>query len=152
MVETATRMASRLKSVRHARRRAGIPKKRASARAAPPPARKNSGGSSAEVVAAVVPMVRDAVAAVVPAMVSGEGMAQEGEEAAPVGLAVMAQVRATGPENPPEGVTVMVAVLPVVAPAWRVRLPLLERAMAGGWGLLPVVGVLSRVTVVVDPA
>lgn len=152
MAETATRTASRLKSVRPARRRAGIPKKRTRAKAAPPLARKNLGGLRADVVAAVVPMVRDAVAAVVPTMVRGEGMAQVGGAPAPAGSAATAQVRATGPKNPPEGVTVTVAVLPVVAPAWRVRLPLLERAMAGGRGLLPVVGVLSRVMVVEDPA
>jgi hypothetical protein len=55
----------------------------------------------------------------------------------------MAQVIATAPVNPPDGVTVMVEVLPVVAPGLvKVMLPLLVRAMLGG-------GVTVTVTVVV---
>ena len=46
---------------------------------------------------------------------------------APVGELVTAQVRDTVPVNELEGVTVMVAVLALVAPGFTLMLPLLER-------------------------
>ena len=44
---------------------------------------------------------------------------------------VTAHERLTAPVRPFEGVTVMVAVLPVVAPAMKLMLPLLESAKLG---------------------
>jgi hypothetical protein len=46
---------------------------------------------------------------------------------APEGAVVTAQVSATAPVNEFAGVTVMVAVSPLIAPGLRERLPLLER-------------------------
>jgi hypothetical protein len=80
------------------------------------------------VVAEVVSAVRTAVAAAVPVMSTEETMLQVAGELAPDGLDVTAQERFTGPVNAPEGVTVMVDVLPVVAPAVTVIMPLFERA------------------------
>jgi acyl dehydratase len=72
-------------------------------------------------------MVKVEVCAAVPAMVTdvGERLQVAGSLAA-VGL--IEQVRATAPVNPPEGVTVMVEVLPVVAPGLTVIGPLFVRA------------------------
>jgi hypothetical protein len=50
----------------------------------------------------------------------------------------MAQVIATAPVNPPDGVTVMVEVLPVVAPGLTVMLLPLVRAKLGGAATLTV--------------
>ena len=44
----------------------------------------------------------------------------------------MAQVSATAPVSPPDGVTVMVDVLPLVAPGLTVMAPLFESAKSGG--------------------
>lgn len=67
------------------------------------------------------------VKADVPVMLTEVGdRAQVAGLLAAVGLT--AQVRATVPVKPPEGVTLMVEVLPVVAPAATVMAPLLERA------------------------
>ncbi len=67
------------------------------------------------------------VPAVVPLIVTGEVTAQVGRlDPVPV----TAQLRATAPVNPPEGVTVMVE-LPVAPPAAKVTEPLLLRAIAG---------------------
>lgn len=46
----------------------------------------------------------------------------------PVGWVVTEQLRVTAEENPPEGVTVMMEVLPVSAPALTVMAPLLLSA------------------------
>jgi hypothetical protein len=48
------------------------------------------------------------------------------------GLAVREAVRVTLPVNPPLGVAVIVAALPVVAPGFIVMVPLFESAKVGG--------------------
>jgi len=69
----------------------------------------------------VVLTVRVSVAAAAPVMFTEvRGMHVTGL-VAPVGLLVVAQARATVPVNPFAGVTVMVEVLPVVAPAIKLR-------------------------------
>src|SRR5215469_3132625 len=81
------------------------------------------GGFMPAVEAAVVAMVIVAVAALVPPMFTGVVLPKltVGRYCAPCGLDVTAAVRATEPVNPPPGVTVMVEVLPVVAPEARLR-------------------------------
>ena len=73
-------------------------------------------------VAAVVVMLRVAVPAVVPVMLTGlvEPKLRVGGYCAPVGLEVAEAVSATLPVKPPAGVRVTVEVLPVVAPGLRV--------------------------------
>ena len=68
---------------------------------------------------AVVAMVRVPVLGALPEIVSGlvELKLKVGGITAPVGLLVRAAVRVTLPVKPPVGVTVIVEVLPVVAPA-----------------------------------
>jgi hypothetical protein len=63
-------------------------------------------------------MVRVAVAALLPVMVTGlvEPKLKVGGSMAPAGLEVMAAVSATLPVKPPTGITVMVEVFDVVAP------------------------------------
>ena len=109
--------------LRHLRRRAGIPKKSRPAIATPPPAAKNlfSGLCAAPVVDAVVVTVSVVVAAVVPLTVAA-GAEQAGESLALAGAVVTAQVKLTAPVKPLAGVTVMVLVFPVVAPAASDRL------------------------------
>ena len=86
--------------------------------------------SKAAVVAAVVVRVSADVPAVVLLIVTEAGeSAQAAGSLAAVGA--MAQVRATAPVNPPDGVTLIVDVLPVVAPGLTVMLPLLVRAKLG---------------------
>ncbi len=68
-------------------------------------------------VAAVELIVIVAAAALAPAMVAEVGrMLQAGGYFAPAGDPVSAQVRLTGPVNPPIGDTITLEVLPVVAP------------------------------------
>jgi hypothetical protein len=69
--------------------------------------------------AAVVEMVRVAVPAVAPVILTGlvEPKLSVGRFVALVGLEVTVAVSATLPVKPPAGVTVMVEVFPVVAPA-----------------------------------
>jgi hypothetical protein len=55
-----------------------------------------------------------------------------------VGVVVTAQVKLTLPVNPFDGVTVIVAVFPVVAPAANASAPLLLSAIAGGGGAVTV--------------
>ena len=55
-----------------------------------------------------------------------------------VGVVVTAQVKLTLPVNPFDGVTVMVAASPVVAPAANASAPLLLSAIAGGGGAVTV--------------
>jgi hypothetical protein len=76
------------------------------------------GKARAALVAAVVEMVRVPVPAAAPVMFSGlvAPKLKVGGYAAPAGLAVTAAVRVTLPVKPLAGVTVMVEVLPVVAP------------------------------------
>ena len=109
------------------RRRLGMPKRNTSARTAPPVDGQKSLRGSLRAVAAVVEMVRVEVCAVVPLRVTeGEVKLQVAGSLAAVG--VMAQVRLTVPVNPlAPGVTVMVEVLPLVAPGLTVMLPLLLR-------------------------
>ena len=96
------------------------------------------GWFTAAVVAAVVVRVSEEVCAVVPLIVTEAGeSAQVAESLAAAG--VMAQVRATAPVNPPEGVTLIVEVLPVVAPGLAVMFPLLVRAKLGGGAAVTVI-------------
>src|SRR5579872_2472380 len=122
-----------MESVRQARRRAGIPKKTSKASTAPPSPKRNlvSGRSSSAALGAVVATESVAVAAVVPVMLTLEGMEQVGGSDPPAGELVIAQERLTAPVKPLEGVTVMVEVLPVVAPRATVMLPLLVIDIAG---------------------
>jgi hypothetical protein len=64
-------------------------------------------------------MVRVAVPAAVPVMLTGlvEPKLRVGGSCAPLGPEVTAAVSATLPVKPPDGVTVMMDVFPVVAPA-----------------------------------
>ena len=118
----ATRSASIPSIVRQLRRHAGMPKSRMQARVAPPAAYQGTPGrlgyANAALVAAVVLMVRVAVPAVVPVMLTGlvEPKLKVGRYWAPDGLEVTAAVSITLPVKPPAGVTVMVEVFPVVAP------------------------------------
>jgi hypothetical protein len=68
---------------------------------------------------AVVAMVKVPVAAALPEIVRGlvELKLTVGGAVTPLGLVVRAAVRVTLPVKPPVGVTVIVEVLPVVAPA-----------------------------------
>jgi hypothetical protein len=68
---------------------------------------------------AVVAMVKVPVAAALPEIVRGlvELKLKVGGAVTPLGLVVRAAVRVTLPVKPPVGVTVIVEVLPVVAPA-----------------------------------
>lgn len=59
-----------------------------------------------------------------PEIVTEGVTAQVAGLAAPAGFVVKAQPRATAPVRPPDGVTVLVDVLPVVAPAATVMVPL----------------------------
>lgn len=82
-------------------------------------------------VPAAVVTITVSVAAVVPAMLTDfEDIAQV---AGLDGLLVLVttQLRLTAPVKPPDGVRVMVEVLPLVAPAVTVMLPLLLSAMDG---------------------
>lgn len=109
--------------VRQLRRRAGMPMSRMQAKAAPPPAYHGTLWRVEEVaeqpMACVVVMVRLAVPAVAPAMLTGvvEPKLKVGGFTAPAGPEVTAAVSATLPVKPPDGVTVMMEMFPVVAPA-----------------------------------
>ena len=110
------------------RRRLGMPKRKTSARAVPPADGQNSLLVRLRALeAAVVETVRVDVFAVVSVMLTeaGDRLQVAGSLAA---VGVIAQVRATLPVNPSEGVTVMVEVLPLVAPGFTVMAPLLDRA------------------------
>ena len=61
-------------------------------------------------------MVMEAVIALVPAMLTGDGILQPGRYFAAGGEAESAQVKLTAPVNPPRGVTVTIEVFPVVEP------------------------------------
>jgi hypothetical protein len=112
------------------RRRLGKPKKSRKARVAPPADGQNSFFISFfEVVAAVVEMVSVLVCA--PELIvteAGDKLHVAGSVAA---LVVNEQVRATAPVNPPDGVTLIVEVLPLAAPASTEILPLLDSAYDG---------------------
>ena len=97
-----------------------MPKKTTRARAAPPAVgQKRFLGWLRAVVAAVVATVK------VEVVVAEAGFRLHvGASVAPDGLAVTAQVRLTVPVNEPDGVMVIVEVLPVVAPGETVIAPL----------------------------
>jgi hypothetical protein len=113
-------------SLRQLRRRAGMQKNRRHAIAEPPAAnqRLNGGGASDPVVGAVVKIVSVAVEAPVPEMARGLEVPKlnVGRSAAPDGFAVICAVNVTLPAKPPDGVTVIIEVLPVVAPGATVTL------------------------------
>jgi hypothetical protein len=99
-----------------------MPKSKIQASTAPPAPvpkvpRGRSGQVSAPMEAAVVETVRVPLAAPL-VMLTGDvpPKLKVGGSAAPAGLVASAAVRVTLPVNPPLGVTVIVAVLPVVAP------------------------------------
>lgn len=103
------------------------------------------GRTEAVVDGAVVLMVSVAVPAVAPVIFTGvvAPKLKVGKSRAPEGLEVIAAVSATLPVNPPLGVTVMVEVLPVVAPGARVtavpervRLPTLVTVIVSATGTL----------------
>ena len=116
----------RLSIVRQLRLRRGITRTSTQARVAPAtlyPARLGClGTTSALDIGAVVENVSVAVSAVAPVILTGvvELKLNVGGSWAPVGLDVTAAVSATLPVNPPLGVTVMVDVLPLVAPGLTV--------------------------------
>ena len=101
----------------------------------------------AALVGAVVLMVRVAVPAVVPVMLTGlvEPKLNVGRYSAPDGLDVIAAVSATLPVKPPVGVTVMVDVFPVVAPGETVT----DVPMIAKLGFTAVVTVTGAVPVAV---
>ena len=99
------------------------------------------------VAAAVVVMVIVAVAALVPPMFTGEVLPKltVGRYCAPCGLDVTAAVSATDPVNPPPGVTVMVEVLPVVAPGARLTaVPAMEIVGFAGIASVPLTGMFTE--------
>lgn len=98
-----------------------------------PPARKRglAEGRSALLEAAVVLTVKVAVAAPAPLIVTEDGIVQVGGSTGLEMLVLTAQVRFTWPVKPPEGVTLIVVVLPVVAPGATVMFPLLLSAKPG---------------------
>jgi hypothetical protein len=125
--------------VRQRRRRTGMPMNNKQARVAPPAAYQGApldlGRAKAAVVAAVVVTVKVPVPAEASVMLTGvvAPKLKVGRSVAPAGLVAIAAVRATLPVRPPLGVTVIVAVLPVVAPGeLMVMAPLLVNAKVGG--------------------
>jgi hypothetical protein len=88
------------------------------------------------VVLVVESIVSAAVNAAVPVMLTEVGIEQVGAVIPPGGF-VMVQLRVTAPVNPLEGVTLIVDVLPVVAPGLTAMLPLLLSAKLGEGALEP---------------
>jgi hypothetical protein len=84
---------------------------------------------------AVVAMVKVPVAAALPEIVRGlvELKLKVGGVVTPLGLLVRAAVRVTLPVKPPVGVTVIVEVLPVVAPAAMLTGVLLTVKLGDSW-------------------
>src|SRR5882672_2711866 len=80
----------------------------------PPTGREESSAPEIKGVEAIVIVIE---AAFEPSMLTEEGTLQVGRCCAPVGEEERAQDRLTSPENSLTGVTVIVDVLPVVAPA-----------------------------------
>jgi len=123
--DKATKDNIRLNIARHARLRLGITKRNKLASTAPLPAyhEPRLGTSLNEVQAfeelAVVAIVKVPVAAALPEIARGlvELKLRVGGSVTPLGLVVRAAVRVTLPVKPPVGVTVIVEVSPVVAPA-----------------------------------
>jgi Zn-dependent protease len=108
-------------------------------------------------VVAVVVTVKFPVTALVPVTSTVEVTPHVAGLVGLAGVVVTAQVRLTLPVNPLDGVTVMVAVSPVVVPATKVRFPLLASVIAGVGGavivtptpVLAVIAPLVPVTVAV---
>ena len=92
-------------------------------------------------------IVMGVVTAVVPVTSTVDAIEQVGRLLAPVGLLVSEQLMLTVPVKPPDGVTVMVDVLPLVAPGARLVMfvPVTAKFAAG----LRVMGTLTTALVVV---
>ena len=114
----------------HLRLRVGLPESSRKPRAAPPAGSQGIpwrfGSAIAVPVPAVVEMVRIADLADVPVILNGlvEPKLKVGGSTAPGGLDVITAVKATLPVHPPEGVTVIVEVFPVVLGATVTAVPL----------------------------
>lgn len=141
---------------RQRRRRAGMTKKMRQANVAPLAAYQGTsldfGLTEAAVVAAVLDTVSVPVPAVTPVMLTGDVVPKlkVGRSVAPVGLVAIDAAKATLPVKPPLGVTVIVAVLPVVAPGeLMVMAPLLVNAKVGG--MLAVTVTFTVVVCVIAP-
>jgi hypothetical protein len=94
-----------------------------------------------------VPIVAVVVTALVPATVTDEAANEiVGGSTAPDGLEVKAALRLTEPVNPFAGVTVMVEVLPEVAPATTVT-AVAETTKVGGNGAVTVTVTAEEVEV-----
>jgi hypothetical protein len=79
-------------------------------------------------------------------MSTEEGMLHVTGLVAPLGEVVTAQLRSTAPVNPPAGVTLIVEVLPVVAPWVTTMFPLFDSERPGGTGTDPLTSaVMARV-------
>jgi hypothetical protein len=122
------------KIVDRRRRRVGAMKRSTQARPTPPvvyqgdlPALERSNDA---VVAAVLVMLSVQVCAAAPVIETDAGESAQ-VAGSLVAVGVMAQLSATAPVNPPDGVTLIVEVLADVAPGLTVMLPLFERAKAG---------------------
>ena len=104
------------------RRRAGMPNSNKQASAAPPAAYqgfpRSMGRTKAPLVAAVVRTVSVPVPAVAPVMLTGDvcAEAEGGGIRSPAWAGSKSRGKATFPVKPPLGVTVIVDVLPLVAP------------------------------------
>jgi hypothetical protein len=93
------------------------------------------------VVVYAVFSVSVAVSAAVPVISTDEVTPQVVGLIGEAGVAVTAHVRFTFPVNAPAGVVVIVTVLPVVAPAWKLIAPLFVSAMLGGAFTVTLTGV-----------
>ena len=134
VVTTATKRLNRALLVRQ---RAGMPKKHSSAKTAPPAGVKNSFICRLNALLfAVVSTVRIAVFALPVMLTEDEERLHVGGEVRLFGLTE--QVRFTVPVKPPDGVTVIVEVLPEVAPRLTVMFPLLLKPKPGGGAWLTV--------------
>jgi len=98
----------------------------------------------------VVATVNVPLAALAPVMSTVGVTVQPAGLVAPAGVVVTTQVRSTLPVNPFDGVTVMVAVSPVVAPATKLSAPLLLRVIAGVGGAVTVIPRLVFAVILVD--
>lgn len=139
-----------------ARRRAGMPKNRMQASTVAPGASHGTPGrfgkASALVVGGVVEMVRVAVRAEEPVMLTElvEPKLNVGRSDAPARLDVMAAVSVTSPVKPPAGVTVMVEVFPDFAPGVTVTAvpvtvnPLTLRASDTDGEITPLLALMVR--------
>ncbi len=138
-------------------RRALIPTSNAQASETPPAAYQgvplNLGRTKAAVVGAVVETVKVPVAGATPLRVTGVVplKLKVGRSTAPLGLVAIAAVRTTLPVKPFAGVTVMVVVLPVVAPGeLMVMAPPLANEKVGG-GMKAVTLTFTTVVCVIAP-